>query len=149
MKKRSETPKSGHKQSSSNPAKALRDARIRELAAEGHTMVDIAKTLGLERKTIAAVLNNDDTKEIVRRAETRLSTLVDLALDAVQDALGDQDIHARLKSAFPVLKSVGVIKDRVDLSHSFPEPVVIRRASGERVILGTKADVEEDSSNGE
>jgi hypothetical protein len=48
----------------------------------------------------------------------------------------------RLKAALSVLKSVGVIKEKIDMTHSFPKPTVILRSDGTQVILGVSEENE-------
>lgn len=149
MKRRSGTVKNGHDTAPRSGSKALRDTKIRELAAEGRTNLEIAEKLGIERKTVAKVLNNPETLEIVKRAEAAIHDMVPLALSTLVESMSDRINPARERVAMAVLKSVGALRDKVELAHQFPEPVVIRRRDGEKVILGTRTDAEVDATDGE
>jgi predicted transcriptional regulator len=125
-----------------NPAKKARDNSIRAEAAMGKTTVEIAKEYGLVRQTVSGILNSDETKDLLKRSENRVKLMVDKALDRLENAIetGEDGTNA-LKAALAVLKNFGLIKESVDLNHRFPKPLVIKRTSGETVILGTEADV--------
>lgn len=124
-------------------AKRLRDAKMVEMALTGAPIKEIAAELNVNRDTVGDVLKDaTETKKILKQAEMRIHSLVGKAIDTVEAALDGRasDMTNGFKSALAVLKSVGVMKDKIDLTHSFPKPTIIRRRNGEEVILGSRND---------
>jgi len=129
-----------------SPAKKLRDAAIVEMAVAGSPIKEIAGKLNIDRDTVSDVLNSSaQTKAILKNAESRIYNLVGKAMDTVEAALDGRtvDMTNGFKSALAILKSCGVIKDKIDLSHSFPKPTIIHKLNGDQVILGSKQDDED------
>lgn len=129
-------------------AKRLRDANVLSMAADGKQIKEIAGEMNIDRGTVTKILNSTESKEIIRQAESRIKSLVGKALDTVEAALDGRanDMNNGFKSALAVLKSVGVMKDKIDLSHSFPKPTIIKRLNGEEVILGSRPNDDEDAA---
>ena len=140
-----ESPK-GAKRRQKNAAKKVRDLAIRSEAAAGVSHTELEGKYGLGRHQISKILNSDETKELLKSSEDRVKRMIERALDALEDSLGAaMDGGNRLKAALSVLKNFGLIRDSVDINHRFPKPLVIKRADGSEVVLGTEADVKEKS----
>ena len=116
----------------------LRDARAIALAVEGKTQKEIAGMIGIDRTTVGRILSSSEVKQLLKMAESRVNGLIETALNTVEKAMttSAEDMTNGLKASLAVLKSVGVIRDKIDLEHSFPKPTIIRRPNGEEVILG-------------
>lgn len=126
-------------------AKRLRNARVVELATEGKHVGEIAHELKIGRNTVTRILSSDEVKKILKEADTRVHGLVTKALDTVEQAIqgGEADMTNSLKAALALLKSAGVMKDNVNVAHTFPKPTIIKKRDGSEVILGTKLEGEE------
>ncbi len=139
--------KSVKKRRAKNPAKQARDLAIRAEAAAGLSHEELGDKYGLSRQHLTKILTSDETKELLKGAESRVKLMVERALDALEDSLGvAADGTNRLKAALSVLKNFGLIRDSVDINHRFPKPLVIRRSDGSEVVLGTEADLKEEKS---
>lgn len=113
-------------------AKNLRAKTIIAKALAGEKTADIAKDLGVSRQTVSAALNSDEVKKKVSEIDQVLAKGIDDAIRTVLNAVKyDYD------AAYDLLKNFGSMKSAVDLHHQFPKPVVIKRANGEEIILGT------------
>ena len=114
-------------------AKRLRDSRVVEMASSGVPIKEIAGEMNIDRTTVTRILSS------------RVHSLVDKALKTVEDAMDNSrlDMPSGTKVAIALLKSVGVLKDKVDLSHSFPKPTIIEKRNGDQVILGAAYDDDE------
>lgn len=123
----------------------LRDARIREMAATGKSITDIASEVGLDRNRVGKILSGEETKELIKSLENKIKLLGEEAIETLMDAMRmrkDPNMmgHA-VKSAEKILKSIGALKERVELSHTFPKPTIIEKMDGGQVILGTCEEV--------
>lgn len=134
------------------PGKAnrkLKAVRAASLAMNGATNSEIAEELGMCRNAVSRLLNSKETEEIIKAAESRVTRMVDKACGVVDKAMDDVqstlDMTNGLKAALAVLTSLGVLKKKVDVSHSFPKPTVIKRMDGSEVVLGTTADQKDDN----
>ncbi len=126
-------------------AKRLRDSRVVEMASSGVPIKEIAGEMNIDRTTVTRILSSNEIKAIVNTANSRVHSLVDKALKTVEDAMDNSrlDMPSGTKVAIALLKSVGVLKDKVDLSHSFPKPTIIEKRNGDQVILGAAYDDDE------
>jgi hypothetical protein len=126
-------------------AKELKDANIRAQAMAGKPIGEIAQDMGMTRQAIRRTLNSEETKVILDDAKSRLTELVEQAVETVAHAVAERvDLTNALKASISVLKNSGLLKDSVDLNHTFPKPTVIHKRDGSTVILGTTADLKED-----
>lgn len=132
-----------------SPAKQARDLSIRADAAAGAKTSELAEKYGLKRHQVSNILSGEEVKRLVKEGESRFTLLVDKAIKKVEAALDqDFDLTNGLKAAITVLKSVGVAKDRMDIAHSYPKPLVIKRRNGkDEVIAGTTADIEKERTH--
>jgi hypothetical protein len=147
MEEQNNKPKRNRKQQSIT--KMIRNKKIVDLALEGtRTQKEIAAEVKVDRTTVGRVLSSQEVKEILKKAQSRVNEMIDTALDTVNTAMttSHADMTNGLKASLAVLKSVGVIKDKVDLTHSFPKPTIIEKLNGDRVILGSRP-VDEDESD--
>lgn len=127
-----------------SPGKALRAASIRAKSLEGKTNGEIAREMGMNPKSVSQILNSDETKKIIKEAESKVVGMVEDSLITLHEAIKARyDMTNALKGAFSVLKNFGILKDKVDINHQFPAPLVIERLDGGQVILGTAGDKEE------
>ena len=127
-------------------AKRLRDASIIEMATEGRPIKEIAGKVDLHRNTVRDILDSAESRKIIQGAEARIFSLVGKCIDTLEKGLDESatDMNNAGKFALAILKSIGAIKDRVDLTHSFPKPTIITKRNGDQVILGSKIDSEEE-----
>lgn len=121
-------------------SKRLKAAKAAAMAMDGSTQGEIAKELGMSRHGTHLLLNSAEVKALLKRAEDRVLRMIDKACDTAEAAMDGAmlDMTNGLKSALAILKSTGVVKDKVDLSHSFPKATVIKRPDGSQVVLGTE-----------
>jgi len=124
----------------------LRDARAIAMAVEGKTQKEIAGVIGVDRTTVGRILSSSEVKQLLKLAESRVNGLIESALDTVEKAMTSSaaDMTNGLKASLAVLKSVGVIRDKIDLEHSFPKPTIINKLNGDQVILGASRPDESD-----
>jgi predicted transcriptional regulator len=131
--------KSGQRKAS----KRLKAANAAAMAASGMSTTEIAGALNMSRNGVSKLLNAEETKCIIQAAESEVVGLIKKAMRVVDE---EMDIAPgepnRLKAALSVLKSVGVIKEKIDMTHSFPKPTVILRSDGTQVILGVSEENE-------
>jgi hypothetical protein len=124
-------------------AKEVRQQTIYEKLLEGKTETAIAEEMDLARCTVSRAANSDDVKKLIKENELRFKALVSKAVDTIQEAMErGEDMNNGLKAAIAVLKSVGIVREKVDLAHSFPRPTVIQRLNGDTVVLGTEEENE-------
>lgn len=120
----------------------IKRMRALELRRTGMSTQAIADELGVHRSTVSQYLNSRDVKEIIKAAQDRLKGLLEPAVDvyamSLKNAAGDMT-NAQ-KAAKDILKTFGVIKENLELSHVFPKPTVIKRVDGTEVVLGSKTD---------
>lgn len=113
----------------------------------GKTLTAIAEEMGVHRSSVSEILNSDETKKLIERLEGKLKSMGPKSLDALAKVLELQDDPEKcvesLKAAIPILKSIGIIKDKVDISHTFPKAHIIERLDGSTVELGVGDDNEE------
>tara|TARA_R110000868_G_scaffold62962_2_gene189929 strand:- start:115 stop:543 length:429 start_codon:yes stop_codon:yes gene_type:complete len=124
--------------------KKLRDARAIEMAINGITQQEIANELNVNRTTVNRILSSAEVKQILKDADSRIHSLVAKALDTVDDALNGRatDMTNGLKASIALLKSTGALKDKIDIAHTFPKPTIITKRDGTEVVLGVKAEDE-------
>jgi hypothetical protein len=125
-------------------SKKLRDQKIITKAINGESVTNIAKDMGMARQTVSGILNSEEVKAMIKAGENKMVEMVPLALKRVNDAMEDKYNAAGERCALAVLKSTGVLKDNTNVSHTFPEPVVIRRKDGSEIVLGSEIDRKEE-----
>jgi DNA-binding CsgD family transcriptional regulator len=139
-----EVSQSGQTKKARKANKRIKAAHAAALVASGKSVTEIAGTLNMSRNGVSKLLNSDETKAIIQSAESRVTLLIDKAMRVVDE---EMDISPgepnRLRAALSVLKSVGVIKEKIDMTHSFPKPTVIVKSDGTQVILGVSEEAEE------
>jgi hypothetical protein len=84
-------------------------------------------------------------KAIVKRGESQIHAMVDKALKVIERALDSVDEKLAAEIAVRITKSVGALKDKVDVSHSYPKPTVIVKPDGTRVVMGVSDEEEEEN----
>lgn len=125
-----------------SPAKALRDQKVRELAVTGHSINEIAEEVGLERQQVSRILSDEETAQLVKELENSIKLLGTEAVRTLMDAmlLRKDEMgmmgHA-VKAAEKVLKSIGALKERVDVNHTGEGPWVVQYSDGTKIIMGT------------
>lgn len=122
--------------------KKLRDQAIIQKALEGKKTQEIAAEVGVTRQTVSEVLNSEDVKKKVKEIDARLAAGID---DAIQTVL--YSVKDNYDAAYDLLKNFGSMKTSVDINHSFPKPLVIKRKDGTEVVLGTTADRKDEDGN--
>lgn len=112
--------------------------RCYELKAQGYRNHEIAEMLGLSRATISRAINSPTGKGMLKNAQKRIEQLVDDSIEVIEQAIhgAGSDMTNGFKAAVAVLKTMGLLKESVDLNHNFPKPTVIRRKDGSEVVLG-------------
>lgn len=120
----------------------LLKAKAIDMRAQGVTTQAIADELGVARQTVSAWLNSRDVKEIINEGRARLKALIAPSIDVYAMSLKNApaDMTNAQKAARDVLKNFGLLKDQVDIAHTFPRPTVIKRVDGTEVVFGTKDD---------
>jgi predicted transcriptional regulator len=138
-------PKDKPRQTVTQQAVDIKRMRALELRRTGMSTQAIADELGVARQTVSGYLNSRDVKEIIKAAQDRLKSLLDPAVDVYAMSLKNAkgDMTNAQKAAKDILKTFGVIKENLELSHVFPKPTVIKRVDGTEVILGTKNEDDE------
>lgn len=139
------TSKNGKKRQSS---KGLRNNKIRQLSATGMTNNEIAKEMGMGRHQISKILNSDEHKELVAAGNLQLHLMISDAVETFRWAMENKEefgvTGAAVQTAKTILKSVGVVKESVDLNHSFPKPLVIDYGDGTKTVIGSEQDLKEE-----
>lgn len=108
---------------------------------------DVKAAAKLNKASVELALNRflSLDRSGIRKALSEPTTpAVDLLIGSVLERAISEGDYRTLE--FFLQRLVGKVHDKVEIE--YPEPVVIKRRSGERVILGTRAH-EKDSSNGE
>ena len=118
----------------------IQNAKIIELSTRGLKADEICKELGVSPSTVTRALNSDQAKEVLAQAKLKLQDMITDALNVYRSSLGksDTDMTNSLKAAKDILKNFGILKDQVDLVHSFPKPTIIKRIDGVEVVLGVE-----------
>jgi hypothetical protein len=129
-----------------SPAKKLRNIQITAMALEGKPIQEIAKAVGLERHQITAILSSKEMAELVKQAESRVHGLIGKAIDTLDAAMDSRmDMASAVRSALAILKGTGALKDKLELKHTYPKPVIIEKLDGSTVVLGHEQDDEGDT----
>lgn len=120
----------------------LLKTRAIDLRRQGMKVQEIADKIGVHRVTVSRWLNSRDVKEIIDEAKARLKALIEPAVEVYAMSLKNapQDMTNGQRAARDILKNFGLIKDQVDLNHTFPKPTVIKRMDGTEVILGVEGE---------
>lgn len=100
-------------ESSKSPAKALRDSAIVSHALSGKSNVAIAREMGIDRETVAKVLNSDDMKELCAEIDGKLAAGVNEAIKVVLDSAKKD-----LSTAIDLLKNFGSMRSSLKLEHT-------------------------------
>ena len=126
-----------------NHANALRNQKIIAEAASGKSAQEIAKEYNVSRSSIHRVLSSDEAKQLVKEGNSELTSLIADAIEVTKKILRGHDMGLAFQAAVRVLKSVGIMRDKVDIAHSYPKPTVIKRSDGTEVILGLSTEGDE------
>lgn len=128
--------------------KKLRDTAVRQMALEGHTNREIGDAVGLTESHVSRILNDDETKDLIRQSENALKLMITEALKTHQDAMTGrhefQQMGHALRAASEVFNRVlGKVSEKVELN--VIKPTVIERRDGSEVVMGisTKEEGEE------
>ncbi len=96
-----------------------RKRRVAELLLEGHSHRQIASKIGVSREWVSKLAKTEDVQDIVTRFvqthESRLDSLVGLALDTMEEALASDQtpIGVRVRAAESVLDRSGLTKGKL------------------------------------
>jgi DNA-binding IclR family transcriptional regulator len=124
-----------------SPIKKLRNAKMLADVSDGLTVTEAAAKYGLSRSRASTILNGEETKELIKQSQNDIKTLITPSIERLEACIRDMmNPSNALKAALAVLKSHGLIRETVDLNHSFPKPVVIEKRDGSSIVLGTTAD---------
>ena len=76
----------------------------------------------------------------------KITEMIDDAINVYKQSLGNAavDMTNAQKAARDILKNAGLLKDSVDLNHSFPKPTVIKRRDGTEIVLGASGSSDEE-----
>lgn len=98
--------------SSKSPAKALRDSAIIAGSLAGKTNVAIAAEMGIDRETVAKVLNSDDMKRLTGEIDAMLA-------NGIKDAVSVILKHAKKDygAATDLLKNFNSMRTSLKLEH--------------------------------
>lgn len=123
-------------------SKALRNSNIRARATRGEPVTTIAAELGLNKDTVYKVLNSEETKRILKNAESELTRGVTKAVERMIKMLDNDDDNAAIKAALPILKNFGLLKDKIEIDHGIKPGVQIIDCSivGKKIILGEESE---------
>ncbi len=127
--KRKKTPE----KNSSQASKDLRNSAITAKIIAGEKVNDVAKEMGLHPSTVSDILNSDDQKKVVKKAQKKVLDMVDEALETFRDAMQSRslDMASALKAATLVLKNYAIIREKIEVEHSQAKPTVIVHPNGE------------------
>lgn len=136
---------------SGGPARELRNAKIRTDAIAGKSVPEIAKEIGLTRSQVHRILSSDETKAIIDQADSKLKGAISLAVDVLVEAMeirrdSEVAMNTAVNSAKTILKSYGVLKDKIEVEHTLPKPTVIVRPNGDKVYMGIPEAIKESES---
>lgn len=128
-------------------AKEIRASAIVAKSLAGDTATEIANDMGLARQTVSKILNSEEVKAKIKVLDAQLANLIDPSLETIKMAVEARytDLAVAYKAARDVLKNFGSMKESVDVNHQFPKPLVIESHDGKQVILGTTADLKEET----
>lgn len=125
----------------------IREHQVIEKAFEGKTGSEIAEDLGISRQRVSQILTSEQVESLLKQSESRLKSLVGSAIDTLEYAMDRRDspdkgaVGNAIRAAIPILKTAGLVKESVDVSHQFPKPMVIEFSDGKQIVLGTENDV--------
>lgn len=121
------------------PGKKLRDQEVIRKRMEGKKTQAIADEMGMSRQKVSEILNSEQVKKLITQIDNQLASGIE---DAVQTVLAH--VKFDYDAAYDLLKNFGSMKTNMTLEHKFPKAVVIKRPSGEQVILGTEQNLEDE-----
>lgn len=129
----------------------LRDTKVRAMAIEGKTQREIADEVGLGPDQVSRILNDEESKQLLREAQNALKLMIPEALATISEAMKQRNEfqmmgHA-LKAATAVLKSGGALKDKIEIEHTTKPTTTIVRPDGTEVVLGFE-EGDHDDENG-
>lgn len=141
--KRDKTNKPKTRRASYN--KQARNSRIVDMAMNGMTNKEIAAEMGLNRQTVGNILSSEQSKEMIDRARSDLHRSLTAAIQTFDDAMANRfdDMKTAAVVAAHILKGLGVLAERQEVS--VLKPFIIKKLNGDEVILGHKAESEEDN----
>jgi hypothetical protein len=124
--------------------KRLRNQKIIADHIAGKSNKELQNQYGLSPVQISRILNSKEKAEIAMRLESEVYNLGADALEVVKYAIANRqaDVSSALNAAIKVLKTLGAIREKTEVAHSFPKPTVIRRKDGTEIVLGTQGDDE-------
>lgn len=135
----------------SSTGKSIRNQQMIAENATGKSVTDLAEQYGMSRQNASKILNSTEAKELLKLYEYRLQQLGTKSIDTLEYTLDNVSefgmAGAASQNARAILKSIGALKEKIDLSHTFPKPTVIRKRDGTELVLGTsqeKTDEEEE-----
>lgn len=121
--------------------KKIRDKQIIAEAVTGATGRELSKKYGIGHDQVSKILNGPEATALVKRGESEMSALIDQSVKVMKNCLFSPDERIALDAAKTILKSTGVLKEKVDHTHRLVRPVIIKRRNGDEVIL-TSEEVE-------
>lgn len=127
--------------------KEFRDQSIIAESMTGKTTNEIADQFDISRQTVSKALNGEEAKKLLSLGTARLQLLMTKSIDTLEYLMDNKHEFGLAGSAFQsaktILKSIGVVKETLDISHQFPKPLVIKRRDGSETVLGSENDKEE------
>jgi DNA-binding XRE family transcriptional regulator len=130
-----------------NPMLKARAIKLRLETSMTHE--EIAKELDCARQTVTRWLNDRDVKDIVQAAMNKFKTLIEASVGVYAHAINnkEKDPTNALKAAKDILKTHGIVKEDIEITHIVPRPTVIKRVDGTEIILGTEKHVKEEGES--
>lgn len=132
------------RQKGDSNSRKLKAQGIVQQSMTGRKTSEIAESYGMSRQAVSKILNSDEVKALVKLGEMRLQGLMTKAIDVLEWTMDHKDdfgvTGAASQNAKSILKSLGVLKEKVDVSHTFPKPTVVEYSDGTTLVLGTDAE---------
>lgn len=97
-------------------SKELRRAKIIGEVVAGKTIGQVAREMKLSRTTVSQIVNSKDAQAARERAQLKITSLVDDAVDTMRIAITahDRDLTNAVKASMAILNSEGILKNKTE-----------------------------------
>lgn len=100
-----------------NPTKQIRNTKIRADVMAGAKVPEIAEQYGITKQQVYRVLSATETEEIISEYRSKMTASIGKAFARLITSI-DNDFDGKgLTAALALLKSVGLVRDSVDVTH--------------------------------